>query len=78
MNDPWLPVMAALSGKRIATPTAWPVRKVYRIEGYVADAVAAARRRDRALAGCLSDTPSGSSGAKNLTNSSDSSEWKGG
>jgi hypothetical protein len=49
MNDPWMPLIAALSGKRTATPTTWPVRKVYRIEGYVADAEAAARRRDHLL-----------------------------
>ena len=49
MKDPWMPFIAALSGKRIATPTSWPARKVYRIEGYVADAEAAARRRDRLL-----------------------------
>lgn len=44
MNDPWLPLIAALSGKRTTSPATWPSRKVYRIEGYVTDAAAQARR----------------------------------
>jgi hypothetical protein len=35
MNDPWLPLIAALSGKRTSTPSTWPVRKVHRLESYV-------------------------------------------
>jgi hypothetical protein len=35
MNDPWLPLIAALSGKRTSTPSTWPVRTVHRLESYV-------------------------------------------
>jgi hypothetical protein len=45
MNDPWLPLIAALSGKRTATPSTWPARKVHRIDGCYFDAQAADRRR---------------------------------
>jgi hypothetical protein len=34
MNDPWLPLIAALSGKRTTTPSTWPIRKVHRLESY--------------------------------------------
>jgi len=33
MNDPWLPMIAALSGQRIATPSTWPAREVHRLDG---------------------------------------------
>ena len=32
MNDPWLPMIAALSGQRITTPSTWPARE--RIAGF--------------------------------------------
>jgi hypothetical protein len=31
MNDPWLSLIAALSGQRISTPSNWPVREVHRL-----------------------------------------------
>jgi hypothetical protein len=47
MNDPWLPLIAALSGQRIATPSTWPVRNVHRIDGCYFAAQAGAQRRSR-------------------------------
>jgi hypothetical protein len=32
MKDPWLPMIAALSGQRIATPSSWPAREVHRLD----------------------------------------------
>jgi len=31
MNNPWLSLIAALSGQRISTPSTWPVREVHRL-----------------------------------------------
>jgi hypothetical protein len=31
MNNPWLSLIAALSGQRISTPSNWPVREVHRL-----------------------------------------------
>jgi hypothetical protein len=31
MNNPWLSLIAALSGQRINTPSTWPVREVHRL-----------------------------------------------
>jgi hypothetical protein len=31
MNNPWLSLIAALSGQRIRTPSTWPVREVHRL-----------------------------------------------
>jgi len=31
MNNPWSSLIAALSGTRVSTPSAWPVRKVHRL-----------------------------------------------
>jgi hypothetical protein len=31
MSNPWLSVIAALSGKRLSTPLIWPVREVHRL-----------------------------------------------
>jgi len=31
MNNPWLSLIAALSGERISTPSHWPVREVHRL-----------------------------------------------
>ena len=31
MNNPWLSLIAALSGQRISTPSSWPVREVHRL-----------------------------------------------
>jgi len=31
MNKPWLSLIAALTGERVSTPPAWPVRKVHRL-----------------------------------------------
>jgi hypothetical protein len=31
MNNPWLSLIAALSGQRIRTPSNWPVREVHRL-----------------------------------------------
>jgi hypothetical protein len=34
MNDPWLPMIAALSGQRVTTPSTWPAREVHRLDSY--------------------------------------------
>jgi hypothetical protein len=31
MKNPWLSLIAALSGQRIRTPSTWPVREVHRL-----------------------------------------------
>jgi len=31
MNNPWLSLIAALSGRRVSTPSTWPVRQVHRL-----------------------------------------------
>jgi hypothetical protein len=31
MNNPWLSLIAALSGQRITTPSTWPVREIHRL-----------------------------------------------
>ena len=31
MNNPWLSLIAALSGQRISTPSTWPVREIHRL-----------------------------------------------
>lgn len=31
MNNPWLSLIAALSGERVSTPPTWPVREVHRL-----------------------------------------------
>ncbi len=31
MNDPWLSLITALSGKRVSTPFTWPVREIHRL-----------------------------------------------
>jgi len=46
MNDPWLPMIAALSGQRITPPSTWPARAVHRIDDQAA-AVRSASRADR-------------------------------
>jgi hypothetical protein len=43
MKDPWLPMIAALSGQRVTTPSSWPVREVHRLDCHVSAARAAAR-----------------------------------
>ncbi|MEO7115522.1 MAG: hypothetical protein ABIZ18_06660 [Caldimonas sp.] len=35
MNDPWLLLIAALSGQRTTIPSTWPVRTVHRLDSYV-------------------------------------------
>ena len=75
MIDPWMPFIAVLSGKCIATPTTWPVRKVYRIEGYVANAAAAARRRECLLNRPYED-PQGARQVVTIATASHSSERK--
>jgi len=45
MNDPWLPMIAALSGQRITTPSTWPAREVHRLDSH-GSVARVARRRD--------------------------------
>src|SRR5664279_6052787 len=37
MNDPWLPLIAALSGQRTTTPATWPSCRVHRLLGYLTE-----------------------------------------
>jgi hypothetical protein len=45
MNDPWLPMIAALSGQRVTTPSTWPAREVHRLDCQVS-AIRSALRPD--------------------------------
>jgi hypothetical protein len=47
MKDPWLPMIAALSGQRVSTPSNWPAREVHRLDCHVSAARAAARSVER-------------------------------
>jgi hypothetical protein len=47
MKDPWLPMIAALSGQRIATPSSWPAREVHRLDCNGSMTRAASHRGER-------------------------------
>jgi hypothetical protein len=57
MNDPWLPLIAALSGQRTATPSTWPVRNVHRIDCCLSVTQVADRRRTRSAGGASAPAP---------------------
>jgi hypothetical protein len=47
MNDPWLPMIAALSGQRIATPATWPAREIHRLDNQTSAVRSAPRAEGR-------------------------------
>jgi hypothetical protein len=49
MKDPWLFLIAALSGHCVATPTSWSARRVHRLDSSIAVAQAQAAARRQAL-----------------------------
>jgi hypothetical protein len=53
MNDPWLLLIAALSGQRTNVPSTWPVRTIHRLDSY-ASGIRAAQQSGRSL---QQDTP---------------------
>jgi len=52
MNDPWLPMIAALSGQRVTPPSTWPAREVHRIDDQALAIRSASRLDERRLHSC--------------------------